>query len=562
MRFQRLLQIPLFLFFLFLLWLASFPLPQWVDVRMFLKLDPLVSLGTMALARAFLSEVAWGLLFIGVALVLGRVFCGYLCPMGATADFADWLGRKQWKKSGRKLSPGSRTYRNWKYLILAALLGSSLLGVGYHGFFSPLSLITRFYGLVLYPVLSLITGMMLTVIRPLFVFFGWESLSFAQVKVHYFNTNLFVAALVLGILLLGFIQPRFWCRNLCPSGAILALFSCRPLFRRFVSDACTGCGRCLRSCPTAAVSDDFVTTTHSECITCLKCREVCPEGAVSFRYGSLNLSTHPEINLSRRKFVAAGLTGVTFSAITMTNVHHLHGSLDPRAVRSSSLIRPPGALPEPTFQNRCIRCGECVKGCPTNTLQLVWWEAGISGLWTPKIMPRLAGCEQNCNLCGNICPTGAIRPLSMEEKPYAKLGTARVVTSRCIAWEQNKRCLICDEICPYNAISSQFTSGRSVTVPVVDENKCNGCGYCESKCPVEGDSAIVVEPLGEVRLASGSYKEKAEELGLIFHAGNGVEDQFILTEPGPQAEHRLESLPQGSPEKPTSLPPGFTVDPE
>jgi ferredoxin len=197
-----------------------------------------------------------------------------------------------------------------------------------------------------------------------------------------------------------------------------------------------------------------------------------------------------------------------------------------------------------------------VKGCLTNTLQLVWLEAGVSGLWTPKITARQGGCEQNCNLCGQVCPTGAIRPLSTEEKSFAKIGTARIVTSRCIAWEQNKRCLICDEICPYNAISSRFAPDHSVTVPVIDENKCNGCGFCENKCPVEGESAVVVEPLGEVRLAFGSYKEKAGELGLVFHARSRVEDQFILNSPGEEGEGTKKSLPRlGSGEG--SLPPGF-----
>jgi formate hydrogenlyase subunit 6/NADH:ubiquinone oxidoreductase subunit I len=184
----------------------------------------------------------------------------------------------------------------------------------------------------------------------------------------------------------------------------------------------------------------------------------------------------------------------------------------------------------------------------------VWLEAGISGLWTPKITARLAGCEQGCNLCGQVCPTEAIRPLTLEEKSFAKVGTARIDKTRCIAWEQDKKCLICDEICPYNAIVSQFMAGRSVTVPVIDEDKCNGCGYCECKCPVIGESAIIVEPSGELRLASGSYREKAKELGLVFHAKGRVEDQSILTRDLPERE--------GSPVVPAAkdepeLPAGF-----
>jgi MauM/NapG family ferredoxin protein len=374
----------------------------------------------------------------------------------------------------------------------------------------------------------MIVNLLLDLLRPLFPLVGLDSLSYVRYDLPFFNTNLFVASLTLSILLLGMIRPRFWCRNLCPAGAMVALFSLRPLFRRTVSEKCTSCGRCVRSCPMGAIAEDFVRTAHSECITCLKCQEVCPEKAIAFKVGLKVPRLRPEVSLDRRRVLGAGATGLAAAALTMTSLDHLHGGETPRALRSAGLIRPPGALPETEFQARCVRCGECIKGCLTNTLQPVWFEAGLSGLWTPKITARLAGCEQGCNLCGQVCPTEAIRPLSLEEKSFAKIGTARIDKTRCIAWEQDKKCLICDEICPYNAIVSQFVTGHPITVPVIDEDKCNGCGYCECKCPVTGDSAIIVEPLGEMRLASGSYKEKAKELGLVFHAKDRVEDHTIL----------------------------------
>jgi MauM/NapG family ferredoxin protein len=302
-----------------------------------------------------------------------------------------------------------------------------------------------------------------------------------------------------------------------------------------------------------AISRDGEKTAYSECITCLKCVEVCPEKAVFFKAAAKVPAPAGAVDFDRRKVLSAGAAGVAVAAVTMTNLHHLHGKENPRPLRSPRLIRPPGSLPEPEFQDRCVRCGECVKACLTNTLQPVWFEAGLAGLWTPKVTARLAGCEQGCAACGQVCPTGAIRPLSLEEKLFAKIGTARVEKSRCIAWEQDRKCLICDEICPYNAISSQFITGHPVTVPVIDENKCNGCGYCENKCPVIGESAILVEPLGELRMASGSYKEKARELGLVFHAKTEVKDDVILEGVG-EGEKEVKGG-----DKP--LPPGFVVDP-
>jgi MauM/NapG family ferredoxin protein len=555
MRFQRLLQLPLFFLFLFLLWLAAYPLPAWFDVDLFLRLDPLISLGSMAVAREWIPKTALAFLVLGLALLLGRVFCGYVCPMGATLDFGDWVNRRGVKSKVQNSFEGAGRFRDLKYFFLIALAGSALAGISWIFIFSPLSLMTRFYSFVVYPMGLMIANLFLDLLRPVLPSIGLESLSYVRYSIPLFNTNLFVAFLILSILLLGMIRPRFWCRNLCPAGALFALFSLRPLFRRAVSEECTKCGRCVRACPMGAIADDFFKTAHSECITCLKCQEVCPEKAITFKVGVKVPRLSPEVNLNRRKALGAGATGLAAAALTMTNLHHLHEAETPRALRSSGLIRPPGALPETEFQARCVRCGECIKGCLTNTLQPVWFEAGLSGLWTPKITARLAGCEQGCNLCGQVCPTEALRPLTLEEKSFAKVGTARIDKTRCIAWEQDKKCLICDEICPYNAIVSQFMTGHSVTVPVIDEDKCNGCGYCECKCPVTGESAIIVEPLGELRLASGSYKEKARELGLVFHAKGRVEDQTILNKDQQEGKGLPAASPGSREEK--KLPAGF-----
>jgi MauM/NapG family ferredoxin protein len=470
--------------------------------------------------------------------------------MGATIDFADWFRGERKRKREEDSFEESGKYRQLKYLFLAGLAGTAVAGISWIFLFSPLSLATRFYSFVIYPMAIMGANLLLDIFRPVFPHLGLEALSFVHVPVPRFNTNLFAALLVFAVLFLGMIRRRFWCRNLCPAGALIALFSMRPLFRRVVSENCTHCGKCVRTCPMAAISRDFMSTAHSECVTCLQCQEVCPEKAISFKVRGKERSITGEVNLDRRRVLGAGAAGIAAAAITMTNLHHLQGSEGARALRSSRLVRPPGALPEPDFQARCVRCGECVKACLTNTLQPVWFEAGLSGLWTPKLTARLAGCEQGCALCGQVCPTGAIRPLSLQEKLFAKVGTARIEKSRCIAWEQDKKCMICDEICPYNAVSSQFVPDHPVTVPVIDENKCNGCGYCESKCPVVGESAILVEPLGEIRLASGSYEEKARELGLVFHAKTKIEDDFILDSPGVPGKAK----PGGTDHR---LPPGF-----
>jgi ferredoxin len=199
-----------------------------------------------------------------------------------------------------------------------------------------------------------------------------------------------------------------------------------------------------------------------------------------------------------------------------------------------------------------------MKACPTNTLQPVWFKAGLEGIFTPVMLPRLAACSINCNSCGKVCPTGAIRDLPLVEKKHAKVGTAWINRQNCLVWEQDKKCLVCDEVCPYNAVSFQPVPDRVNGVPFVTENKCTGCGWCESKCPVEGAAAIRVNIIGEIRLASGSYVDKAREYGSIFQERQPSPERLApgtfdssTSSPGPGI---LPDAPE-SPEK--QLPPGF-----
>jgi NAD-dependent dihydropyrimidine dehydrogenase PreA subunit len=138
---------------------------------------------------------------------------------------------------------------------------------------------------------------------------------------------------------------------------------------------------------------------------------------------------------------------------------------------------------------------------------------------------RYAACEQTCNLCGKVCPTQAIRDLDLEEKKHARIGTAVILKEKCLVWEQDKVCLICDEQCPYNAIVFKTVDGHRR--PFIIENKCNGCGLCEHKCPIEGESAIVVKPIGEMRLKEGSYIEEAGRLDLSLKEEEGY-DRFLF----------------------------------
>ncbi len=481
--------------------------------------------------------------------------------MGTTLDLLQIpIGPRRKPSAKNNTYEATERFRSWKYLTLAIVLTAALGGVSLLFIGSPLSLATRFYGLVVHPLLLLLGDAGLDLAASWLPPSLSSDLTYVQIGGRAFSTNVFVALLFVAIVALAYAQPRFWCRNLCPAGALMALFSRSPLLKRNVNESCSRCGQCIRKCPTAAISENPEKTVYSECIVCLECVKICPESAVYLFPQARNerASSLPP-DLTRRGIVMAMGSGLLSAGLLRTSINQATPRGKERGLVDPELIRPPGALPEADFLSRCVRCGECMKACPTNTLQPVWLKAGLEGIFSPVIVPRLAACVVNCNVCGQVCPTGAIRDVPLIEKKHAKMGTAWIARQNCLVWEQDRKCLVCDEVCPYNAISFQPVPGLRNAAPVVRENKCSGCGWCENKCPVQGASAIRVNIIGEIRLASGSYIEKAREYGLSFKMKDAAVDRLApgtFDAPGTSVEQAPYSEPSGVQEQ--GLPPGFT----
>jgi ferredoxin len=145
-------------------------------------------------------------------------------------------------------------------------------------------------------------------------------------------------------------------------------------------------------------------------------------------------------------------------------------------------------MTEDEFRELCVRCGNCMRACPTGGLQPALSQAGLDGVFTPVLVPQIGWCEQQCNACSRVCPTGALRPHTIEEKADIKLGLASVDPERCLSWQRGddyKLCLVCVEHCPYQAVVAEMEEGQ--LRPFVRPDKCVGCGQCEHFCP-EGDS--------------------------------------------------------------------------
>ncbi len=505
---RRITQVVFFGLFLYLIGKTAYPLTSKIPVDLFVQIDPLVGIATSLAARSIIHEALLGIVIIALTILLGRVFCGWLCPMGTTLDLSD---RFFFRGKRKKDTP---IHRNWKYYILAGLLVTSLFSMQAVYLLDPLSLLTRTVVLVFVAPVQLVIRWLAE------VFYGWSGSSVGPVASvgmwlsdktgswpimsgpqMYYREAMVVLAVFIGIISLNSITRRFWCRNLCPLGALLGLCSQVPLLKRIVRDDCTKCGKCIRECKMGAIPKDPKLTRMTECIECFDCVADCPPKSIRFGLRPKPVF-HEETRLdpSRRRVLQGAGVGLAFAAMTAIDPARKHALSDtsPIKISSPALIRPPGSASESEFVNRCVRCGGCMKACPTNGLQPAIFEAGIEGFWTPVLVPRIGCCTQECNACGQVCPTNAIKPFKIEDKPKIFIGTAGIDRSQCIAWAAGKKCLVCDEYCSYKAIEWKDVPGEGRR-PYVNEDKCVGCGICESACPIQPVAAIRVYSRGDRR---------------------------------------------------------------
>lgn len=263
---------------------------------------------------------------------------------------------------------------------------------------------------------------------PLALFTGFISVWKVPVSL---VTVLPAAGFVL-VLLLSLLAPHAWCHRLCPLGA--------------TQDWLALAGRKLLGHPHPAPQD---------------------------------FPAHHSPVMARRTFLFALAGGVG-------------GYAARRALgRSPALpVRPPGAVPEAELTALCARCGNCIRACPSQIIQPDLGRSGIVGLMTPVVVYEGQYCDEWCNECDKVCPTGALAHLTLDEKRATAIGNARIDRTRCIAWAEGKYCMVCQEFCPYLAI--ELVDHNGVNCPVVDSELCRGCGACQSNCPAITQKAIVV----------------------------------------------------------------------
>ena len=535
---------------------TTYPLHESWSKNIFFNFDPLVAFVMAVTGAAFKATLLLSVVTVVITLLAGRVFCGWICPLGTIHDIAAKV-----IPTAKIARPyGSGRFTRVKYWVLAFLVAGSLFGFSALLFFDPLVFLFRVMTLNIFPFGVLLANGLLDVVRPLAMKLGYfqlSMLSYPQPVFHLAFTSFLMFAAVIALVA---VERRFWCRNLCPLGALLSLLSRYAPWGRRVAETCIDCSRCARGCPMNAISDTFRETSWRECIQCLRCEDTCPVEAITF--GRENGEGRFEVNPSRRSAIVAGAGGICAAMLA--------GSAAGNAVVPQNRLRPPGTLTEKDFLDMCLRCGECMKVCPTHALQPAFLQAGVEGLFTPVLTPRVGACEERCNLCGQVCPTGAVRALPLEEKQYAVIGNAVIDRRRCIAWEQGKVCLVCDEVCPYDAIVSRVVADEAGTIrrPFILENKCVGCGQCEHACPVNGPAAVRVFPINEVRKNEGSYiTEEAKRLREVRDEDSHLYDDGSGVDGGTGQSMQLEgqtgdNLPPGFvSDEGSGAPPGFVPDP-
>ncbi|MBN1813280.1 MAG: 4Fe-4S binding protein, partial [Anaerolineae bacterium] len=437
-RVRQAVQVLAFALYVYLLFAAlqrraAFPLAD-----LFFRLNPLAALSAMIADRAWIPRLALALITLALTLLLGRAWCGWICPLGTLLEWVRFPVR------ARSPRPYWRKVKNvFLILILAmALFGSLTLLI-----FDPITLLTRTMTAAVLPALNQAVTATERALYP--VAFVRPVISWVErvlrgpvlpVVQPVFDGGAFIFLLFLSILALNALADRFWCRYLCPLGGLLGLLSKVSLLRPVIQPACNRCGHCVRDCRLDAIDTGAgYEIAPSECTVCLDCLAACPESGIGFEWRWRPAPTQ-EYDPTRRQVLAV----LGISAVSLALLRTDAWAKKPDA----HFIRPPGVEDEDEFLSRCVRCSQCMKVCPTSGLQPALFEIGLEGLWTPHLVSRLGYCDYGCNACGQICPSGAIPPLSLEEKQARVIGMAVVDRNRCLPWAYETPCIVCEEMCP------------------------------------------------------------------------------------------------------------------
>lgn len=441
-------------------------------------------------------------LLILLTLVFGRVYCSVICPMGVFQDVISWLsGQRKKKKYRFSYSPAKNILR---YTVLTLFVIAVIAGIGsFVALLAPYSSYGRIANNLFAPIYQ--WG------NNVFAYFAEraESYAFYETSVWMKSLPTFVIAVVtfIAIVVLAWRNGRTYCNTICPVGTVLGFLSRFALFRISIdTEKCNACGLCSRKCKAACIDGKRHTVDYSRCVACMDCLDTCKHGAISYRWFKQETQTKnaeqtrsvdkEQINEARRSFLTA--TAILATAMTLkAQEKKVDGGLaaieDKKIPKRATPILPPGALSARDFTRHCTACQLCVSVCPNEVLRP---STDLMKLMQPEMSYERGYCRPECTKCGDVCPAGAIHPTTAADKSATQIGHAVWIKKNCIPLTDGVECGNCARHCPAGAIQmvpSDPQQEDSPKIPVVNTERCIGCGACENLCPARPFSAIYVE---------------------------------------------------------------------
>ncbi|NDV58303.1 4Fe-4S binding protein [Bacteroides sp. 519] len=439
-----------------------------------------------------------------LTLLFGRIYCSVICPMGVFQDIIAWGSkkRKKKKKSPYNYSPAI----NWlRYGALGVFIITLVASVdSTFTLLAPYSSYGRIANNLFAPIWQWGNNLLAYLAERA------NSYAFYEVDVWIKSLSTFIVAAVtlIVIFILAWRYGRTYCNTICPVGTVLGFLSRFSLFRITIdADKCNKCSLCSRNCKASCIDYKEYKIDNSRCVTCMNCVEKCNKGAITYklRYGknkpATNVATQTEtavqeqINDTRRGFLSIAAVVATTSVLKAQEKGDggLAVIADKKIPDRETPIVPAGALSLRNMAQHCTACQLCVSVCPNQVLRP---SSNWSTMMQPEISYERGYCRPECTKCSEVCPAGAIRKITKEEKSSIQVGHAVWIKQNCVVFRDNMECGNCARHCPAAAIqmvASDPENQKSLKIPVVNTERCIGCGACENLCPSRPFSAIYVE---------------------------------------------------------------------
>ena len=458
-------------------------------------------LGWMAKVQFLPAVLALNFGVVAVLLVLtllfGRVYCSVICPLGVMQDIISWIHGKTKKKNRFRFSYSPAI--NWlRYGVLALFIIALIAGLhSLVALVAPYSAYGRIASNLLAPVYQLGNNFLAWIAERA----GSYAFYSTEVWIRSGATFAVAAATFAVVAVLAWKHGRTWCNTICPVGSVLGLFSRFSVFAPVIdTEKCRNCGLCGKQCKSSCINMKEHEIDYSRCVACMDCIETCKEGAIHYacRYGKKGSPSPAQGNVdkSKRAFLVSSAIATTAVAAKAQEMKVDGGLAEiERATKPERQTRlvPAGSLSLKNFADHCTACQLCVSVCPNQVLRP---STSLMTLMQPEMSYERGYCRPECTKCSDVCPAGAIRPISVEEKSSTQIGHAVVCLDNCVVNTDEVSCGNCARHCPAGAISmvrKNPDDPKSLRIPVVNEERCIGCGACENLCPARPFTAIHVE---------------------------------------------------------------------